>query len=224
MKKVCFGRILYAVGMNYSAEVSRSYTGSIVYILPRKSMGLYLKSGNLINFQDDEKLGDNDSTCTEESADDDDSDHGNIREARQPTTASAGSRRSESRHQGAIAATRSHSARKRRQIRRKKKRYQVPVRLVPGESVCVEVDSTSKLLSVTWQDGSVEENIPSTEVLPVLHVDELEFFPGEFVIDKSKTFVCFRSTSTILQSFPPSQCYQFLSYAKCRISLTEQCF
>jgi len=134
---------------------------------------------------DDEKLDENDSTDTDESGDDDDSDHGNVREARQATTANAGSRRNDSRHQGATAAARGHSARKRRQIRRKKKRYQVPVRLSPGERVCVEIDSTSKLLTVVWQDGSEQENISSTEVLPVLHVDDLEFFPGDFVVDKT---------------------------------------
>lgn len=47
---------------------------------------------------------------------------------------------------------------------------------------------TSKFLTVLWQDGSLEEDIPSTELLPVLHVDELEFFPGDFVIDKSEEF------------------------------------
>ena len=109
-----------------------------------------------------------------------------MRESRQSTTANAGSRRNEARHQGATATPRGHAARKRRQIRRKKKRYQVPARLVPGERVCVEVESTAKLLTVKWQDGSVQENISSTEVLPVLHVDEFEFFPGDFVIDKSK--------------------------------------
>ena len=52
----------------------------------------------------------------------------------------------------------------------------------------MEIDSTSKLLTVVWQDGSEQENISSTEVLPVLHVDDLEFFPGDFVVDKSKKF------------------------------------
>ena len=33
------------------------------------------------------------------------------------------------------------------------------------------------------QDGSVEDKIPSVDLFPVHHMDELEFFPGSFVID-----------------------------------------
>jgi ubiquitin-conjugating enzyme E2 O len=33
------------------------------------------------------------------------------------------------------------------------------------------------------KDGSVEEKVPSIDLLPVHHMDELELFPGSFVVD-----------------------------------------
>jgi hypothetical protein len=33
------------------------------------------------------------------------------------------------------------------------------------------------------QDGTVESGIASPELFPIHHLDELEFFPGDFVID-----------------------------------------
>ena len=33
-----------------------------------------------------------------------------------------------------------------------------------------------------FQDGVIERNIPSVELYPIHHLDELEFFPGDFVI------------------------------------------
>lgn len=34
-----------------------------------------------------------------------------------------------------------------------------------------------------WQDGSVELGIPSPDLFPIHHLDELEFFPGDYVLD-----------------------------------------
>jgi len=31
------------------------------------------------------------------------------------------------------------------------------------------------------QDGSIEENIPAVELLPMHNLDELEFFPGDVI-------------------------------------------
>ena len=64
------------------------------------------------------------------------------------------------------------------------KQYQAPLKFVAGERVCIEVISTSKLLTVMWQDGSKQENIQSTDVRTV-DINELEFFPGDCVVDKS---------------------------------------
>ena len=33
------------------------------------------------------------------------------------------------------------------------------------------------------QDGCVEAKIPSVDLFPIHHMDELEFFPGSFVVD-----------------------------------------
>ena len=125
-----------------------------------------------------------DSSSTEDSADDEDSDRENDRDARQSSHSTPGSRRSDGRHQSAGATARGHVTRRRRHIHRRKKKHHVPVNLAPGGKVCVEVATTKTVASVVWQDGSFEEHIPSTELLPVLHLDELEFFPGDFVVDK----------------------------------------
>ncbi|XP_041473241.1 (E3-independent) E2 ubiquitin-conjugating enzyme-like isoform X2 [Lytechinus variegatus] len=51
----------------------------------------------------------------------------------------------------------------------------------PGQWVCVEVTHTSTIVDVLWQDGTYESGIVSTNVVPCRQLDELEFFPGDFV-------------------------------------------
>ncbi|XP_013412226.1 (E3-independent) E2 ubiquitin-conjugating enzyme UBE2O [Lingula anatina] len=58
-----------------------------------------------------------------------------------------------------------------------------------GESVAVEVMYTYSHADVMWQDGSIEKSIPSTELYPIHHLDELEFFPGDFVVPAKVTDV-----------------------------------
>lgn len=48
----------------------------------------------------------------------------------------------------------------------------------------MEICRTKTLAEVHWQDGTVMMDVPSTQLYPVIHLDELEFFPGDFVIDK----------------------------------------
>ncbi|KAG2460822.1 UBE2O enzyme, partial [Polypterus senegalus] len=48
----------------------------------------------------------------------------------------------------------------------------------------VEVVSTKTSADVMWQDGTVETNIRSNELLPIHHLDNNEFCPGDFVVDK----------------------------------------
>ncbi|CAI9728364.1 Hypothetical predicted protein [Octopus vulgaris] len=55
--------------------------------------------------------------------------------------------------------------------------------LKPGEKIPVEVCYTFSLVNVVWQDGSIELGIPSPELFPIHHLDELEFFPGDYVLD-----------------------------------------
>lgn len=50
--------------------------------------------------------------------------------------------------------------------------------------VAVEVVTTMTSADVMWQDGTVETNIRSNELFPVHHLDNNEFCPGDFVVDK----------------------------------------
>jgi len=43
-------------------------------------------------------------------------------------------------------------------------------------------DSNVSMCVVCLQDGTLEKDIPSTDLFPVHHLDELEFFPGDFVV------------------------------------------
>ncbi|XP_005110437.1 (E3-independent) E2 ubiquitin-conjugating enzyme UBE2O [Aplysia californica] len=52
----------------------------------------------------------------------------------------------------------------------------------PDMVVEVEAEFTTSWAKVMWQDGSIESDIPSVELFPVHHLDELEFFPGDFVL------------------------------------------
>jgi len=69
-------------------------------------------------------------------------------------------------------------------LQKKKKRYRPPVNIEAGSQICVEVCRTRTLADAEWQDGILTTNVLSTEFHPVMHLDELEFFPGDFVIDK----------------------------------------
>jgi len=41
-------------------------------------------------------------------------------------------------------------------------------------------------ISVVYtQDGNVEFNVPSTDLFPIHHLDDLEFFPCDFVVSTS---------------------------------------
>ncbi|KAK3091730.1 hypothetical protein FSP39_022222 [Pinctada imbricata] len=52
----------------------------------------------------------------------------------------------------------------------------------PGEKLTVEVCYTFSKADVMWQNGDIERDIPSTDLVPIHHLDELEFFPGDFVV------------------------------------------
>lgn len=57
----------------------------------------------------------------------------------------------------------------------------------PACRVAVEVVTTMTSADVMWQDGSVECNIRSNDLFPVHHLDNNEFCPGDFVVDKRGT-------------------------------------
>lgn len=77
-------------------------------------------------------------------------------------------------------------SRRRRHVRcvTRKKRYQPTQQLKEGEKVCVEVCFTRTVANTIWQNGDEHANVSSTELHPVIHLDDLEFFPGDFVLDK----------------------------------------
>ncbi|XP_058055719.1 (E3-independent) E2 ubiquitin-conjugating enzyme [Anopheles bellator] len=51
-----------------------------------------------------------------------------------------------------------------------------------GEEVVTEALVVYSAATVVWQDGTIESNIPSTELRPIHHLDDHEFFPGDFVL------------------------------------------
>ncbi|XP_022209754.2 (E3-independent) E2 ubiquitin-conjugating enzyme isoform X2 [Drosophila obscura] len=50
-----------------------------------------------------------------------------------------------------------------------------------GDDIVVETLVVRSTATVVWQDGTVEENIQSTHLYPIHHLDNHEFFPGDFV-------------------------------------------
>ncbi|XP_040186030.1 (E3-independent) E2 ubiquitin-conjugating enzyme [Rana temporaria] len=67
---------------------------------------------------------------------------------------------------------------------KKKKKGKVYREFKPGDRVAVEVITTETTADVLWQDGTLETNIRSNELLPIQHLDNNEFCPGDFVVDK----------------------------------------
>ncbi|KAE8577004.1 hypothetical protein XENTR_v10004397 [Xenopus tropicalis] len=67
---------------------------------------------------------------------------------------------------------------------KKKKKSKVYREFKHGDRVAVEVITTVTTADVMWQDGSVETNIRSNELVPIQHLDNNEFCPGDFVVDK----------------------------------------
>lgn len=53
----------------------------------------------------------------------------------------------------------------------------------PGDRVVVETLSTKSEADVVWQDGSVEPTVDSSNLYPIHHLDDHEFFPGDFVVE-----------------------------------------
>lgn len=70
----------------------------------------------------------------------------------------------------------------------RKPKIQTLVDMTPGSRVAVEIIATQMTATVTWQDGTVEENISSVDLYPVHHVNDHEFFPGDFVVENKDDF------------------------------------
>ena len=57
-----------------------------------------------------------------------------------------------------------------------------------GERVVTETLSTRSEVDVVWQDGTTESGVASSELFPVHHLDDHEFFPGDFVVEAGEGF------------------------------------
>lgn len=121
---------------------------------------------------------DNHHTAGSDSADgDDDSDGG---ETVTPKTKGGGSLKHDP---GSSHSLRFPNKRRKKRLRRKRKTVP-PLKINVGDKVCVEVTHTCTTVDIVWQDGSTAEKVLSTDLIPVFHLDELEFFPGDYVSDK----------------------------------------
>merc|ERR1719507_1933277 len=58
----------------------------------------------------------------------------------------------------------------------------------PGDRVVTETLATRSEVEVVWQDGTVEKDVPSKELYPIHHLDDHEFFPGDFVTEAKDGF------------------------------------
>ncbi|XP_022179358.1 (E3-independent) E2 ubiquitin-conjugating enzyme UBE2O-like [Myzus persicae] len=69
---------------------------------------------------------------------------------------------------------------------KKSKHFNVPkVKTKPNSKVVVEICCTKSMVDVIWQDGTRETGVSSTDLYPVQTLDDLEFFPGDFVTEKN---------------------------------------
>ena len=57
-----------------------------------------------------------------------------------------------------------------------------------GEAANTNVNKLHDLCLFTFQDGSIE-NVFSTDLFPIHHLDEQEFFPGDFVMRNGTSYL-----------------------------------
>ncbi|XP_054155323.1 (E3-independent) E2 ubiquitin-conjugating enzyme-like isoform X2 [Oppia nitens] len=73
----------------------------------------------------------------------------------------------------------------------RKTTYLLPIDAKAGSRLPVEIVATNTRVSVVWQNSEIEHNVPSVTLYPVHHIDNHDFFPGDFVVENKD----------ILQSF-----------------------
>lgn len=56
-----------------------------------------------------------------------------------------------------------------------------------GDKVVTETVVVYSNATVVWQDGTIETGIASRQLYPIHHLDEHEFFPGDFVLATTET-------------------------------------
>lgn len=72
----------------------------------------------------------------------------------------------------------------------------------PQFTICHVTIQTRHLVS-SFKDGTVEKDIPSMELFPVHHLDDLEFFPGDFVLSTVGKLLCHATYWTLCGSLDP---------------------
>ncbi|XP_063888903.1 (E3-independent) E2 ubiquitin-conjugating enzyme UBE2O-like isoform X1 [Scylla paramamosain] len=73
---------------------------------------------------------------------------------------------------------------KRKLKRAKRKAPSEATTIKPGDQLVVETLMTTSKADVVWQDGTLEKAILSTVLYPIHHLDDQEFFPGDFVVEQ----------------------------------------
>ena len=83
--------------------------------------------------------------------------------------------------------TRAHK-KKKLKLSKKASRTSPAILVKEGMRLVTETLSTCSEVDVMWQDGTEEAGIPSTELYPIQHLDDHEFFPGDFVTETKEGF------------------------------------
>lgn len=87
-----------------------------------------------------------------------------------------------------LLANKMRKLHKQKQQQRRKKRHErmldgSPVKMPEaGQSVVVRALLVRSSVTVLWQDGTLEKDIPSRELFPIHTLDHHEFFPSDFVL------------------------------------------
>ncbi|XP_038064255.1 (E3-independent) E2 ubiquitin-conjugating enzyme-like [Patiria miniata] len=122
---------------------------------------------------------DRDSNQSSDNAEDDEVDSSEGLDDSDETDSNASSKGESRRHK--VVSSLLHRHTKKQHIRLASKRRPPPKPLELKERVCVEVTHTRTLVDVMWQDGTLQKGVVSTDLFPDHQLDELEFFPGDFV-------------------------------------------
>jgi ubiquitin-conjugating enzyme E2 O len=67
----------------------------------------------------------------------------------------------------------------------RKRPYFLPIDTSSGSRLPVEIVATNTRVCVVWQNGTIEEDIPSIFLYPVHYIDEHDFYPGDFVVENN---------------------------------------
>ena len=74
--------------------------------------------------------------------------------------------------------------RRRKHIRHKRKQQISNLRVKPGDRVCVEITNTKTRADVVWEDGRLETNMDTLDLIAIDRIDDHLFLPGYIVNDE----------------------------------------